>query len=152
MRFADVFTKIWRVIKRCSLLLMAILLLGGSGLNVHDIVDRTRLFTRSVEFNYLSWTIEASFEKLSQLSLHPAAYAVEGERVQLVFDYLELVRSAQQTEQEVQEGEDQDHDENRDPVRSALDHDHLSTSADQASPMSPSPESTTTITSRTASG
>ena len=103
MRFADVFTKIWRVIKRCSLLLMAILLLGGSGLNVHDIVDRTRLFTRSVEFNYLSWTIEASFEKLSQLSLHPAAYAVEGERVQLVFDYLELVRSAQQSEQAVQE-------------------------------------------------
>ena len=103
MRFADVFTRIWRVIKRCSLLLMAILLLGGSGLNVHDIVDRIRLFTRPVEFNYLSWTIEASFEKLSQLSLHPAAYAVEDERVQLVFDYLELVRSAQQTELEVQE-------------------------------------------------
>lgn len=103
MRFADVFTKIWRVIKRCSLVLMAILLLGGSGLNVHDVVDRTRLFTRSVEFNYLSWTIESSLEKLSQLSLHPAAYAGEDERVQWVFDYLELVRSAQQTEREVQE-------------------------------------------------
>jgi hypothetical protein len=103
MRFTDVFTKIWRVIKRCSLLLMTTLLLGGSSLNVHDIVDRTRQYTRQVEFNYLGWTIEASLEKLSQLSLHPTAYASDDERVQWVFDYLEMVETAQQTEQEVQE-------------------------------------------------
>ncbi len=103
MRFKDVFQKIWRVIKRSLLLLMTALLLGGSGLNVHDVMDRTRLFTRSVEFNYLSWTIEASFEKLSQLSLHPAAYAGEDERVQWVLDYLDLVRNVQQSEREVQE-------------------------------------------------
>jgi len=103
MRFADVFTKIRRVLKRWSLLLMATLLLGGSGLNVHDVVDRTRLFTRPMEFNYLGWTIEATFEKLSQLSLHPAAYAGDDERVQWVFDYLDLMRSAQQSEREVQE-------------------------------------------------
>ena len=103
MRFTDVLTKIWRVIKRCSLLLMTALLLGGSSLNIHDVVDRVRLFTRPVEFNYLGWTIEAAFEKLSQLSLHPAAYAREDERLQLVIHYLNLVRSAQQTEWEVQE-------------------------------------------------
>ena len=103
MRSAVDFKKFWRVIKRCALLFMVTLLLGGSGLNVRDVVDRTRLFTRSVEFNYIGWTIEASFEKLSQLSLHPAAYAGEDERAQLVIDYLELVRSAQQTEREVQE-------------------------------------------------
>ncbi|MCJ7825100.1 MAG: hypothetical protein MUP44_09395 [Anaerolineales bacterium] len=103
MRFEDFFTNFWRVIKRCSLLLMTALLLGGSGLNVHDVVDQIRLFTRPVEFNYLSWTIEASLEKLSQLSLHPAAYADDDDRVQLVFDYLEMLQSAQRTEQEVQE-------------------------------------------------
>ena len=103
MRSADDFKKFWRVIKRCALLFIVTLLLGGSGLNVRDVVDRTRLFTRSVEFNYLSWTIDASFEKLSQLSLHPAAYAGDEDRTQLVMDYLELVRSAQQTEREVQE-------------------------------------------------
>ena len=103
MRFKDVFTKTWRVVKRCSLFLLATLLLGGSGLNVHDFVDRTRLLTRPVEFNYLGWTIGASIEKLSQLSLHPAAYADDDDRVQWVFDYLELLRNAQQAEREVQE-------------------------------------------------
>ncbi len=103
MRFEDVFRKTWRVIKRCLLLLIATLLLGGSGLNIHDVVDRTRLFTRPVEFNYLGWTIEASLEKISLLSLHPAAYADEDDRVQWVFDYLELLRNAQRAELEVQE-------------------------------------------------
>jgi len=140
MRSAVDFKKFWRVIMRCALLFMVTLLLGGSGLNVRDVVDRTRLFTRSVEFNYIGWTIEASFEKLSQLSLHPAAYAGEDERAQLVIDYLEQVRSAQQTEREVQEALG---DPNVDQASSALQErlDDLENIRDQVNQLGPPAES-----------
>ena len=140
MRSAVDFKKFRRVIMRCALLFMVTLLLGGSGLNVRDVVDRTRLFTRSVEFNYIGWTIEASFEKLSQLSLHPAAYAGENERAQLVIDYLELVRSAQQTEREAQEALG---DPNVDQASSALQENlvNLENIRDQVNQLGPPAES-----------
>ena len=73
MRFKEIFPKLWPVFKRTSLFVISALLLGGSNLNVHGTVAHTRLSTRALEFNFLGWTIESSFEKLSQLSLHPIA-------------------------------------------------------------------------------
>ena len=122
MRFKEIFPKLWPVFKRTSLFVVAALLLGGSNLNVHGTVAHTRLSTRALEFNFLGWTIESSIEKLSQLSLHPTAYANDDDRVQLVFEYLEQLYVTQRAEQEVSEAMgDPDRSQTSSDVQEGLD-------------------------------
>ena len=72
-------------------LLSAILLLGGSSLSPTDQTERIRVFTRAIEFDYLSWTLNALGVKLGQEALRTGEYIPESSQSQLVLDYLKLV-------------------------------------------------------------
>jgi hypothetical protein len=59
------------------------------------------LLTRDIEFDFVSWTINALGVKLSQSALGAGNYMTEDNRHALVVDYLELVSEVNQAEYEL---------------------------------------------------
>jgi hypothetical protein len=67
-------------------------LLGGSSLLVStNPSEAARRYTRSVEFDYVSWTLDALSVKLDQAALGTPFYFNESARHQIVVDYLHLM-------------------------------------------------------------
>jgi hypothetical protein len=66
------------------------MLLSGSNLVLNSQIDRVRLFTRSVEFDFLDWTVNAIGVKLAQGSLNTPFYFDLSNRHQIVVDYLKF--------------------------------------------------------------
>jgi hypothetical protein len=67
-------------------------LLGGSSLLVSTKPsEAARRYTRSVEFDYVSWTLDAFAVKLDQAALGTPYYFSETARHQIVVDYLQLI-------------------------------------------------------------
>jgi hypothetical protein len=67
-------------------------LLGGSSLLLStQPSEAARRYTRSVEFDYVSWTLEALGVKLDQAALDTPFYFTETARHQIVVDYLHLM-------------------------------------------------------------
>ncbi len=67
-------------------------LLGGSSLMVSTKPsEAARRYTRSVEFDYVTWTLEAFSVKLDQAALDTPYYFSEYTRHQIVVDYLHLM-------------------------------------------------------------
>ena len=67
-------------------------LLGGSSLLVSTkSSEAARRYTRSVEFDYVSWTLEALSVKLNQAALDTPFYFTETARHQIVVNYLHLM-------------------------------------------------------------
>jgi hypothetical protein len=67
-------------------------LLGGSSLLVSTKPsEAARRYTRSVEFDYVSWTLDAFAVKLDQAALGTPYYFTETARHQIVVDYLHLM-------------------------------------------------------------
>lgn len=83
------------------ILILATLMLTSSALAASDQQARVRAFTRPLEFDYVSWTLEALGIKLEQAALGTHTYLPPDDRSQLVFDYLDLVSEIQRTEAEL---------------------------------------------------
>jgi hypothetical protein len=62
---------------------------------------QARFFTRGVEFNYVSWTVDALARKLAQFSTNSSAYLPEEVQKQVVLDYLDLVANMRQVEAQI---------------------------------------------------
>jgi hypothetical protein len=71
-------------------LLIAVMLLGGSIVSPGDQTERARAFTRAIEFDYVSWTIDALGIKLGQVALGTACYVPESDRSSIVLEALSL--------------------------------------------------------------
>ncbi|NJD59025.1 MAG: hypothetical protein FIA98_06465 [Anaerolineae bacterium] len=74
------------------LLLMMAVMLGASSVPIADPLEQVRTLTRPIEFDYVSWTLEALGLKLGQAALDTASYVSEQERSQTVLEALELIR------------------------------------------------------------
>ncbi len=83
--------------------LATLLLLGASSIPPGDRIERVRAFTRTIEFDYLNWTLDALRVKFEQLALGTAGYAPANVRSQAVLDYLELLADIRQAEQRLNE-------------------------------------------------
>lgn len=79
-------------------LLILVALLGGSGQLPVDLAGRARAFTRPLEFDYASWTLNALVVKLEQAALNTGDYLAIAPRKQAVLDYLDLVVRIQRDE------------------------------------------------------
>lgn len=77
------------------------LLLGGSASLIQDQNDQVRRYTRALEFDYVSWTMQALGVKLGHFGLDAANYLSRPDRTQLVRDYLEQVRESDRLEAEL---------------------------------------------------
>jgi hypothetical protein len=69
---------------------MIVMLLGGSIVSPGDQFERARAFTRAIEFDYVSWTIDALGIKLGQVALGTASYVPESDRSSIVLEALSL--------------------------------------------------------------
>ena len=72
-------------------LFFASILGGGTLLVSTRPTDAARLYTRSVEFDFVSWTLNAFAVKLGQASLGTPYYFAGPTRLQIVVDYLHLM-------------------------------------------------------------
>ena len=97
----------WTGFRRSLLLLITLVLLGGSSLLVVDQADHIRLLTRRVEFDFLGWTLAAWIEKAASANLSAAEYLDPARDQRLVLDYLTILGQLQvaQGELEVAFGE-----------------------------------------------
>ena len=84
-------------------LLILAALLGGSGQMPIDLAGKARAYTRPLEFDYASWTVNALLVKLEQAALGTSGYLGGEPRKQAVLDYLGLVARIQQSESRLSE-------------------------------------------------
>jgi len=83
------------------IILLAALLLGSSVVLPSDQTEQVRAQTRNIEFDYITWTLDALQVKLGGIALGAAGYLpAEGQR-QVVYDYLDLVVRIQGAEAEL---------------------------------------------------
>lgn len=79
------------------------LILGGSNVPPGDQQEQVRAFTRNIEFDYVTWTLDALAVKWTQISLGGGAFLPVAERSQIVLNYLDLVNQIWQVEGQVKD-------------------------------------------------
>ena len=77
-------------------LLLIPIILGPSVVLQSDPIERVRAFTRPIEFDYFTWTLDALGIKFSQLALNTADYMHEAEQSKTVLAELEVIRQINQ--------------------------------------------------------
>ena len=92
---------LFRSIDIARTILILILLLGRSALEPGDSTERVRAFTRTIEFDYVSWTLNAIGLKFDQFTLGTSSYLSDETNAQMVLDYIQLIRNIQQKEGEL---------------------------------------------------
>jgi hypothetical protein len=79
------------------------MLLGRSNTVPGDQRERARAYTRNIEFNYVSWELDALWTKFSQWALGTSTYLPDQARKQTVLDYLKLIGQIQQAQAQLYE-------------------------------------------------
>jgi hypothetical protein len=92
-----------RVVGFLFWLCAATALLGRSNTIPGDQFELARAYTRSIEFNYVSWELGALWTKLSQWALGASAYLPDNTRKQTVLDHLKLLGQIQHVQGQLYE-------------------------------------------------
>ncbi len=95
------FVRLKRSLQLFLYILVMALILGASVVPPGDSLERVRAFTRSIEFDYISWTLNAFGIKLGQSALGTASYMSEGERTKTVLDALDLINQINQVDAKI---------------------------------------------------
>jgi hypothetical protein len=77
---------------------MMTVLLGASTIPPADPLERLGALTRPIEFDYISWTLDALGLKLGQIALDSANYLPDKDRSSTVLETLDLIRQINQVE------------------------------------------------------
>ncbi len=83
--------------------ILAVLLLTRSTLPSSDPTERVRAYTRSIEFDFISWTLNAFGVKVEQNALGTSNYIPLASRPEIVLDYLKLLQQVWDIENQVNE-------------------------------------------------
>jgi hypothetical protein len=92
--------KIFYALKLFVLFFFIAILLVGSVPAV-NMQERTQVYTGGIQFNYVSWTIDALFTKSSQSALSPQRYVGVKEQEKIVRDYFSLVADIQNLQAQI---------------------------------------------------
>jgi len=87
-----------RILRTTVLMILGILILGSSALLQGNETERVRVFTRGIEFDYVSWAFNAIRIKVDQFALGTSSYLSPTESHQIVVEYLDLVAKVQNAE------------------------------------------------------
>jgi len=93
-----------RILTRLELIVFGLiicLIFSGSTLIISDQKATLRLFTRTFEFDYLNWTLDALGIKISQASISSPFYFNGPDQHQIVLDYLKLYDEIAQKEYQI---------------------------------------------------
>ena len=106
-------------------LLLVLILCRQSSIPLSDSMERIRSYTRAIEFDYTTWTMDALKVKTDQMILGLDGYFSTAESSQYINHYLELTRMRQDTEsmliQIYSDPEIQDPKTESQPIRDQLD-------------------------------
>jgi hypothetical protein len=80
------------------IVILSSVLLGASVVSPSDPLERVRAFTRAIEFDYVSWTVDALGVKLGEIALGTSKYLPLEERSETVIATLELIHEINQVE------------------------------------------------------
>ena len=95
MRFGELFQRFTQI---APVMVIGLFVLVSSTNPPGDTVQRARAFTRSYEFDFVGWELDALKTKLNQLALGSSRYLSSESQRRLVLDYLELVAGIQRAE------------------------------------------------------
>jgi hypothetical protein len=87
-------TSFWLTI----VLMMMAMILGESVVSMSDPLERLGALTRPIEFDYVSWTLDALGLKLGQIALDTSDYLPEKDRSSTVLEALDLIQQINQAE------------------------------------------------------
>ncbi|OJX38120.1 MAG: hypothetical protein BGO78_08820 [Chloroflexi bacterium 44-23] len=95
----------WKRIKQIArqvlIIVILITIMNNSGRPSQQFVEKVRVYTRQIEFDYVNWTLNALFRKLSQSALGQARYLSESQQQLMVDRYLALVKESEQLNSKV---------------------------------------------------
>jgi hypothetical protein len=106
---------LWSIFRKALLFILALSMLGGSTLNLFGPADRVQRYADPFAFDFLGWTLDAVFNKASQVALGTSHFLEEQDRTLLVRDYLDLIGQLQSKRGELETAYGEP-----DPVRSAV--------------------------------
>ncbi len=86
-----------RIVPALALILVCQLFTAASP-QLTGSAEQVRAYTRSIEFDYIGWTLNAAFTKLEQLALNAEGYLKVQDQSQFVRDYVALVQQIQNDE------------------------------------------------------
>jgi hypothetical protein len=90
-----------RIIQIIFFGLIFLFALGPATVPLNDSEERIRAYTRAVEFDYVTWTIDALKIKLGRATLQTGDYLPLKEQQQVVRDYLDLIQAIKIAEAEL---------------------------------------------------
>jgi hypothetical protein len=100
-------SRILRIVKRIILVTLVLVvstaLLGRSSVPMTDQEERVRAYTRSIEFDFVTWTLDALSLKVGQAALGTSHYLSMEEQKQVVLQYLGLISDIQNVQNKLSE-------------------------------------------------
>lgn len=90
------------IVRLVIVLLFGTVALNSSLLQLTDKVEKVRAFTRHIEFDYVTWTLDALQIKLFEASLGTARYLSLSAHHRLVLEYLALIEKIQSAERDLE--------------------------------------------------
>lgn len=85
------------------ILILSTVMLGASVVSPSDPLERIRAFTRAIEFDYVSWTLNSLGVKLGEIALGTANYLPLEEQSSTVLTTLDLIREINLVEAQLNE-------------------------------------------------
>ncbi len=97
----DMTSRVLQTLDQAVTCLILALLLTGSVPLADSISERTRVYTRGIEFDFAGWTLEAAWDKLEQSALESPAYFSYSQRKYVVAEYIHVTDQILQAEAKV---------------------------------------------------
>jgi len=95
--------RISRIIDIIVLLVVLIFIGGSDAPRFTGNTDRTRVFTRQIEFDYPTWVWDATWTKIEQAAIQTPYTFDRGTSKQIVFEYLRVTSDLAQTEYRIEQ-------------------------------------------------
>jgi hypothetical protein len=95
--------RIGRLLDVLSVLVVLIIAGSSDAPRFTGSTDRTRAYTREIEFDYPNWVWDAAWIKLEQAAIHSPYTFERGTRKQIVFEYLRATLNLMQTESRIEQ-------------------------------------------------
>ena len=96
---------LWNWIKKILRLIIVfsviIMMITNSGRPSLIFYDRVRVYTRQIEFDYVTWTINALWQKLSQAALGTGRYMTSEQQQTIVQDSISLAEEELQLKDKI---------------------------------------------------
>jgi hypothetical protein len=95
--------KIRLLLRNFAVILVCLFTVVESSLPPADRVEQIRTYTRTIEFDYITWTLNAFFVKTEQTALNLTGHLSDSQQVKEVKDYLQLVQEIDNASAQIEE-------------------------------------------------